>query len=372
MMGIASMTTAPLMNPRSAARALVWKAGLLGAYHRLRNAATLTVVMFHRILPQPALKRADPEYALSDTLFLACLGFFKRHYTVVSLDAVMAAGDGRHPLPPQALLITFDDGWLDTFSIALPLLEQERLPAVVFAAAQAVTAPTDWWWQEVLLGALRDGTASFDELWRLAPGAAPVPATAPRELSLLLRFNRLEPDARDGLLARFADARFTDKAGSRHMMRPAELRRLMAAGVAVGAHGTSHMPLTLLDDPGADIRASRQLLRAALSDEGDGGEDDIRAMSVPHGRYTPDMVETARQAGLRFVFTSDPHLNSAPGGWPAGRLFGRIDIPAHEIADGNGAFQPARLATWLFTRPHGPPVAPACTSGAGLRRSAVR
>jgi hypothetical protein len=120
------------MTLKTAIKTLIYRSGLLPAWHHWRARSTLTVAMFHRVLARggPRWEQAEPAYTVSDRLFVECLEFFRRHYSVVSLDDVLAARRGLRPLPPRALLITFDDGWLDNLEVALPPLQRAGLPAV--------------------------------------------------------------------------------------------------------------------------------------------------------------------------------------------------------------------------------------------------
>lgn len=324
---------------RGTVRDLAYAAGALGLRHRVRHAATLTVVMFHRITApgSPAAARADPAYAMPAPLFAACLRFFRRHYAVVGLRQVTASLDGGAALPERALLITFDDGWTDNLEVALPLLRREGLPASVFVAADVLEQPVPWWWQEILLRALREGRADYPALWAAAGSGTPPdgPAGA-RELALLLRYAALHQAGRLRLLAGFA----IDAAPEgRHMIDAGGLAALEAAGIGLGAHGAAHLPLSMMDDPAADLARARAALPGC----------DV--LSVPHGRYDAATLAAARAAGYRLVFTSDACLNPAPRGRPAAALLGRVPVDAHAVTDAAGAFAPSRLATWLFHRP---------------------
>jgi peptidoglycan/xylan/chitin deacetylase (PgdA/CDA1 family) len=59
-------------------------------------------------------------------------------YNVVPLGAVVDALQGKGSVPPHAVAITFDDGWLSQFDNALPILEQLHFPATFFIITHQV------------------------------------------------------------------------------------------------------------------------------------------------------------------------------------------------------------------------------------------
>lgn len=52
-------------------------------------------------------------------------------YHIVSLDAILAARNGGQKLPPNALLLTFDDGYRSMYTRVFPLLKLFNYPAIV-------------------------------------------------------------------------------------------------------------------------------------------------------------------------------------------------------------------------------------------------
>jgi peptidoglycan/xylan/chitin deacetylase (PgdA/CDA1 family) len=327
---------------RAAARTLAYRSGMLGLRHRRLNRDTLTVAMFHRVIAPgtPEAAQADLIYSLPADLFAASLEFFRRHYAVVGLDEVRASQAGTAALPPRALLLTFDDGWHDTLSVALPLLRRAGLPAVVFVATDALADPASWWWQEMLLRAFRTGEIAAADM-----GEGVMGGDVPPALALLLQYAALDPAARAHALTSFMGAPFMGAAGmrrgaieGRHMLQAGQLGELAAGGIAIGGHGAAHLPLSLLADPGTDLRRCRAALGTAVT-----------ALSFPHGRYDAASIAAARATGFATLFTSDACLNATPDG-RAGDLLGRISIQTDAIAGRDGAFDPARLATWLFHR----------------------
>ncbi|MBQ4415015.1 MAG: hypothetical protein II861_02830, partial [Methanomicrobium sp.] len=52
------------------------------------------------------------------------LEFFEENFTVVKMEQVIDAVKGNDTLPKNAVLLTFDDGYIDNFTFAYPLLQE--------------------------------------------------------------------------------------------------------------------------------------------------------------------------------------------------------------------------------------------------------
>jgi peptidoglycan/xylan/chitin deacetylase (PgdA/CDA1 family) len=336
------------MTLKTAIKTLIYRSGLLPAWHHWRTRFTLTVAMFHRVLPRGSSRweQPEPEYTVSDRLFGECLEFFRRYYTVVSLNDVLAARRGLRPLPSHALLITFDDGWLDNLEVALPSLQRAGLPAVVFAATDPIADPAPSWWQHTLVRCLWQKRVSHEDLWQLATGPGrPPEAVPPNDLHrLLMRFAALDSQTRRELLDRFT--RGNDES-QRVMLAPSQLAELSAAGVAIGSHGAAHLPLSLLADPEADLKRSRHALAEWLP----AGHEGLNCIAFPYGRYDAATLTAARGCGFALMFTTDSCINDSPAGRPASDVLGRIGITEPEITGPDGRLQPEKLAVRLFARP---------------------
>jgi peptidoglycan/xylan/chitin deacetylase (PgdA/CDA1 family) len=100
------------------------------------SASTCMVVMYHYVrdsaaTPFPTIR------ALPPAIFEQQLDWLEREYRLVALDDLEAALDGRSPLPPNAALLTFDDGFVDHYAAVLPILRTRGLRGVFFLAHEA-------------------------------------------------------------------------------------------------------------------------------------------------------------------------------------------------------------------------------------------
>ena len=92
--------------------------------------AELTILGYHEVT-DPGRARV-PSYAVTPTEFVRHMDWLRNHgYHFVSVDDVLAARGGKKPLPPKAVLVTFDDGYQSVYANAWPVLKLFRIPAVV-------------------------------------------------------------------------------------------------------------------------------------------------------------------------------------------------------------------------------------------------
>ncbi len=87
----------------------------------------LPVVMYHSISPQP-----HGDYQITPEAFAQDLQYLQENgYETVSIEQLHAYTEGTGTLPEHPILLTFDDGFYNNLSTALPLLEQYDMCAVV-------------------------------------------------------------------------------------------------------------------------------------------------------------------------------------------------------------------------------------------------
>lgn len=323
--------------------------GLLSAYHHWRNRSTLTVLMFHRVLPEALQEssQSDPLWTISTSLFDDILKFIKRYYHLVRLEDVVSATVRGTQLPPRALLISFDDGWRDNLCYALPILNRHEVSAALFVSSDAIEDEQVCWWQDVVLWALRTGRVHAANLLREISARAGSEAAAEERaddvLGLLVRLSALDPAIRDAILDPLTKQLQALQEG-RQMLDTSSLRELAAAGVGIGSHGAAHLPLTQLADPGSDLDEARRRLSAVIDDS------EISSLSFPHGRYDARIVHCARTLGHALQFTSDAVINDRPSNGLGAALIGRIPVFSREVSRRDGSLSAPRLAASLFLR----------------------
>jgi hypothetical protein len=122
----------------------------------------LSVVTFHRVLPEPLLAEYPiPGIAVTPAELDFLLTVFQDHYTVGPLSELAARYEaGERPSRPL-LAVTFDDGQRDNLTYALPVLASRGVRASFYVVTEAHSARHTPCWQS----------------WVCAPGPRTCPTT---------------------------------------------------------------------------------------------------------------------------------------------------------------------------------------------------
>jgi peptidoglycan/xylan/chitin deacetylase (PgdA/CDA1 family) len=139
------------MKPRSSLKRtvlnLAYETGLIRAGRGFWK-RSLTVVNYHRINdPQRSgFDSFKPNVSATPEDFDRQLDYLARWFNVVSLKEIVAWLDGREELPSYAALITFDDGYLDNYTSAFPVLRKYNFPALIFLTTGHIGTDTPFYW----------------------------------------------------------------------------------------------------------------------------------------------------------------------------------------------------------------------------------
>lgn len=118
---------------------LCYSTGALHPLQRVRSwwQRDLRILAYHRVMPLPDPAVFDFDLELISTTperFRAQMQHVKQHFTPIGLSDVASALDKGDAMPPDAVAITFDDGYDDNYRIAYPILRELGIPATFFVS----------------------------------------------------------------------------------------------------------------------------------------------------------------------------------------------------------------------------------------------
>ena len=103
---------------------------------------------YHRV-GEASLTEYDPNvFSCDETNFADHMKYIQEHFTIVSLDELPEILNGKIRDKRYAL-ITFDDGYIDNYSKAFPILLENKISATFFLATNFMNDAEIPWWDEI-------------------------------------------------------------------------------------------------------------------------------------------------------------------------------------------------------------------------------
>jgi peptidoglycan/xylan/chitin deacetylase (PgdA/CDA1 family) len=267
---------------------------------------TLRAVTYHRVIPRSKWNGAEhPANTLFADEFEAQMAYVAKRFHVLDRDELRAALAGTKKPKANSLVITFDDGYANNFSHALPVLQRYGLHAVFFVTANLIGDPGAAFWFDRLDRVL--GAVDFERV-RVALHGMGVDSFATKA-ALRRHFKRM-PNSRQNDLLNALESQFA--VGNCAVANPDlysamswdEVRSLARAGMTIGSHTLNHQILSAVDPEQAlhELRASREQIEREVGEE-------CWCFGYPNGQLTDfresdkDAVKTA---GYACAFTQCP------------------------------------------------------------------
>jgi peptidoglycan/xylan/chitin deacetylase (PgdA/CDA1 family) len=281
--------------------------GLQRAIGHLPRRDCLLVLNYHRLGDADSATYDSEVFSATPQAFESQMEFVARHLHPVSLDESVAWAGGNADGKYSGLrtLITFDDGYVDNFEFARPVLRRLGIQGVFFLPTAFIGTRIIPWWDSIayMMRNARRKRFSLDYPVELDVDIESIGCA--QATSRVLGTYKL-PAMTDP--ARFMDQVETathcprpEATGERCFMNWDESRTMVRDGMAIGAHTHTHRLLGSLpeEEQLEELLVPRSLLR-----ENAGVESD--ALAYPVGlptSFTGRTMLLAAQAGYRAAFS---------------------------------------------------------------------
>lgn len=251
----------------------------------------LFILIYHRVLDEPDFMRPGEVDKVAFTWQMRLLA---KYFNVLPLHEAL---DRMHSdrLPPRAVTITFDDGYADNYTNALPILQQFGLTATFFIANGFLDGGRMW--NDTVIEAVRNYDAPELDLTPIGLERFDVSdATKKCQVAgqILKQIKHLPLEQRDQQTGYIAAQ--SKNLPNNLMMTTEQLIQLHGSGVEIGGHTVNHPILAKLDEATArrEIGDNKTFLEKLLNAE-------LRFFAYPNGKpvedYLPNQVSLVKELG---------------------------------------------------------------------------
>ncbi len=317
------------MGTLERATRLLEASGILGLAARASRWRGVLVLAYHRVGDRSTATGAQDVYSVTQDELDAQLRLLAERFELISASEV---DDALHERRGRFAAITFDDGYRDNYTAALPVLGAHGVRAAFFVCTEFIDRGGPAWWDEIA-SLVRASPPIKLPAGRWLP--APVSLEgADREAvakTLAGLYKQLPGDRAPGLLEFLRESTGSDSGNgspSREEWMTWEMvRDLRDKGMEIGGHTVTH---PVLARHPVSVQAG-EILGCAGRLEQELGEP-MRLFAYPVGRrdsFGPETRECLSQAGVRLAF-------SCYGGVPSRRRWDPLNVRRVPIGFGLG------------------------------------
>lgn len=265
------------------------------------ESARLSILIFHRVLSaQDALFPGEMDADRFD----AVVSWLNQWFNLLPLEeAVDCLIDGA--LPSRAACITFDDGYADNVTAALPILQEYGVSATFFIATGYLNGGRMW--NDTIIESVRSTRSKWVDASSLGAGNMPTVTIADKrstigELIRLVKYRSVEEREE---IAAAINEQCGEDLPDHLMLNDAGVRKLHESGMGIGAHTVDHPILRLCDEAETirQITESREYLQALTG-------DDVCLFAYPNGKpgadYRPDQARLVESLGFKAAVSTAP------------------------------------------------------------------
>ena len=273
---------------------------------------SVIILAYHRICDLTGLFY-DRNISATPEEFRSQMEYLKANYNVITGDQLVDYFDLKTAIPEKAIMVTFDDGFKDTVSNALPILVEFKLLAMAFLVTDYINSKYVPWEDELALVINRSDLSILSKnISGLVVGHSKEDAT----LHACIKLRGLGMVERETQLREFYSSSGLDRnaviaeilASGKGMMDENDIKAWISAGMEVGSHTCSHSQSSKIDSATVEkeLRVSKSKLEEITKKE-------VSIFAYPYGMkgyYDRDTIRLVQEAGYKCAVSLMAGINT--------------------------------------------------------------
>lgn len=272
------------------------------------------ILMFHRVLKMDEFDNEDPFLVLTTEEFEERINLVQKYFRIVDLYTWI-----QNPTNEPCCALTFDDGWIDNYKNAYPILRKYNLPATIFLSTGMIGTMKRFWFDELQLIV---GKINFDEIKIYLSNKFPgISTNSHYEMlrSLIVELKKKSTKEIDDFINDIKDEFKIDIDSKRTAMSWDMINEMGQHKISFASHGVNHVLFTALsnDEKRFEIMESKKTIESNV-------KNNVPLLSFPNGDYDQKVLEYAEDARYLAMFTASINHNDSIG--EGGLILNRINV----------------------------------------------
>jgi len=281
----------------------------------------ILILTYHRF------SREKDFHKIASAEFLLHLEYLQKHNRIFSLSEAIDSLVKKKSLPPNATVITIDDGYRDVYEVAFPLLKDFGFPATLFAITDFLDEKC-WLWTDLMRYVLLNTKSDYVKIE--FKNGIKIEAKLSDRLQKLELANRINSQLKR-LPNEQKDARIKEIAAALQVKIPPlpppdyapiswqQALEMEAGNLQIESHTVTHPILTNVNQTELDfeLQTSKQRLEMVLNKK-------IEHFCYPNGGFNEAVQKSVEKAGYKSAVTTAFGFNERQANQ---FLLNRVDAP---------------------------------------------
>jgi len=265
---------------------ILYYSGAISLTRRLFPLKDVTVLMFHQVKPENFKEQIE---------------YLRKYYNIISEQELIDWHYNNKKLPKNSVMLTFDDGYLNNYLYAWPILKKYKLPATIFLATGHINKQIMAWYDKV------DYVINNANVKKIEFEGKSYNLDRKGKNKLTKKYYyytiTLPNKEREGLIE--------DLVNQSKIQMPKELPEEysfltwkqineMKPLITFGAHTVNHpvLPNLTTEEKRFELMESKKIIKQNT-------KIDPASLCYPNGDYDKETIEIAKEAGYKIAFSSN-------------------------------------------------------------------
>ncbi|HMJ62548.1 MAG TPA: polysaccharide deacetylase family protein [Bryobacteraceae bacterium] len=286
------------------------RTGITKVLESLPQRPVLIILNYHRVGHGADTPYDSGTFSATPEELDSQLAYLKRRFNMATLETTLDMLTGDAPRR-TSVLITFDDGYLDNYTLAFPILRKHGVEGVFFLPTAFVgTGKLPWW--DAIAYMIKKSRKKSIALDYPHPATFDLANDGAALVSMRILHAFIQPAVKDPTrfiadLEKACETARPESSAERLFLSWEEAREMQRGGMAFGSHTDTHEVLSKLspERQREEVFRSREILEREL-------DRPIDALAYPVGQqycFSADTVEALKQTGYRAAFSFYGGLN---------------------------------------------------------------
>ncbi len=299
----------------------------------------LTVITFHRVLTKEHREQyPSPNIAVTTDEFDWLCSEFKEHFECGSFTTIYGRWINNEKTDKPFLAITFDDGQMDNYCNAKPILDKHKLKATFYIPVQFINSQINIWHDRLgfAIKACESSEKKYTRLIELTNNF--IGGTVLQEqltTDIIENAKKLSPAKREQLVLEIENLAHSVPPDWARMMSWSNIKTLHSNGHEIASHSMTHALLPQLSSEKLhfEIMKSQNEIRQQLN-------ANITSFCYPNGNVNSNVRQVVIEAGYENAVTTQWGMNERS---TDSFTIKRYDMDAFKLVDRNNKLSYKRL-----------------------------